>query len=74
MILHVGDPLVWWESDALAFPTICHVARDILQIPTSSVSVAGLFSSGRYVMRDLYNPLVAPIIQDLEIAKSWQKR
>ena len=39
VILHTGDLLVWWKSNTVEFPTICRMARDILRIPTSSVSV-----------------------------------
>ena len=39
VILHQGDPLVWWTSNTVDLPTICLRARDILSIRTSSVSV-----------------------------------
>ena len=73
VILHQGDPLVWWKSNTIEFPTICHMARDILSIPTSSVSVERLFSSARDVIPYRQNCLGEPMIQDLLITKSWQK-
>ncbi|EUC67570.1 HAT dimerization protein [Rhizoctonia solani AG-3 Rhs1AP] len=36
--------LDWWKVHHLHFPTVGHMARDFLCIPTSSVSVKRLFS------------------------------
>ena len=73
-ILHQGDPLVCCKSNTVEFPTICRMARDILCIPTSSVSVERLFSSARDIIPYRRNRLGAPMIQDLLIRKSLQKR
>jgi len=56
------------------FPSLAGIARDILSIPLTSVSVERLFSSARDVIPYRRNRLGVPMIQDLLIAKSWEKR
>ena len=52
------------------FPSLAGMARDILRILLTSVSVKRLFSSARDVIPYRRNRLGAPMIQDLLIAKS----
>jgi len=56
------------------FPSLAGMARDILSIPLTSVSVERLFCSAREVILYRRNRLGAPMIQQLQIAKSWEKR
>jgi len=50
------------------------MAQDILRIPLTSVSVERLFSSARDVILYRRKGMGGPMIQDLLIAKSWEKR
>ena len=44
------DPLQWWKSNAPQLPVLCSVAKDILSIPGSSISVERVFNVRRDVI------------------------
>jgi hypothetical protein len=44
------EPLSWWKSHAQQFPLLSIVAKCILGIPASSVSVERTFNMGRDVI------------------------
>ena len=69
-----GDPLSWWKANADEFPTLARMARDILSIPLTSVSVERIFSSAKDVIPYRRNRLSAKMIEQLLIAKSWHKK
>jgi len=58
----------------MEFPSLAGMVRDILSIPLISASVERLFSSARDVIPYRRNRLGALMIEDLLIAKSWEKR
>jgi hypothetical protein len=41
------DPLQWWKSHEIQFPSLSKLARTVLAIPGSSVSVERVFNVGR---------------------------
>lgn len=45
-----GDPLAWWKVNGYRFPSLARLARDVLAIPGSSVSVERVLSIGRDVI------------------------
>jgi len=44
------DPLGYWKTHSKEFPNLSAVAKDILSIPGSSVSVERIFNCGRDVI------------------------
>jgi len=74
ILLQEGDSLLWWKSYMTEFPSLAGMARDILSILLTSISVERLFSSARDVIQRGRNQLGALMIQDILIAKSWEKR
>ena len=68
-----GDPLPWWKDNADEFPTLARMARDILSIPLTSVSVERIFSSARDVIPYRRNRLSGKMVERLLIAKSWHQ-
>ncbi|KAB5587497.1 Zinc finger BED domain-containing protein 4 [Ceratobasidium theobromae] len=50
-----GDILVWWKENELHLRVLGRIARDILAIPATSVSVERLFSRCKHIMSDHRN-------------------
>jgi hypothetical protein len=46
------DPLQWWKSHEIQFPSLSKLARTVLAIPGSSVSVERVFNVGRETRHD----------------------
>jgi len=47
-----ADPLQWWKTNQARYPTIAHVARQVLAIPATSVPSERVFSkTGRLVTK-----------------------
>ena len=72
--LNQGDPLPWWKANADEFPTLSRMARDILSIPLTSVSVERVFSTARDVIPYRRNRLSPTMIEKLLIAKCWLRK
>ncbi|CEL59196.1 similar to zinc finger protein [Rhizoctonia solani AG-1 IB] len=50
-----GDILMWWKDNEPHLPVLSRIARDILAVPATSVSVERLFSRCKLVMNDYRN-------------------
>lgn len=55
------------------FPTLAKMARDILPIPATSVSVERLFSRSRGICTDLRSSLKAETVREALLTKVWIK-
>lgn len=67
------DVLQWWKKNAALFPCLSKMARDILAIPASSVSVERFFSTGSLVMTKLRASLKDETLRQLMLINSWSK-
>ncbi|XP_014757205.1 zinc finger BED domain-containing protein RICESLEEPER 2 [Brachypodium distachyon] len=68
------DVLGWWKLNTLKFPTLSRMARDILAIPMSTVTIGtSIFSAGTGTrMLDDYRSSLRPeIVEALVCAKDW---
>lgn len=65
------DPLTWWKSNQLQFPTLSNMARDYLAIPATSVPSEEIFSLGKNLITDKRNRLAGKTIRVCLCLKSW---
>lgn len=65
--------LTWWKENSLMLPNLARMARDILAIPASSVSVERFFSSGSNIMSDKRTSLKDETFKFLMLINSWSK-
>ncbi|RXW11685.1 hypothetical protein EST38_g14171 [Candolleomyces aberdarensis] len=65
------NPLGWWKLHATSFPVLSRMARDILAIPATSVSVERTFSKSRRICTDLRSSLQAETIRKALLTKVW---
>jgi len=47
------DILAWWKSNSVEYPTLSHMARDVLIVAVSIVASESAFSMGRRIISDL---------------------
>ena len=66
-------PLHWWEENAVLYPRLAQMARDILSIPGMSAEVERLFSSAKLMLTDNRGCLKEDIIEAGECVRSWVK-
>ena len=65
------DILEYWKSNALKFPILSMMARDILAIPVSSVASKSAFSTGGRVLNKFRSSLLPSTIEALVCAQDW---
>ncbi|XP_072149623.1 zinc finger BED domain-containing protein RICESLEEPER 2-like [Setaria viridis] len=68
------DILKWWKLNALKYPTLSRMARDVLAIPVSTVGRGSVFSSARSEARmldDYLSSLHPETLEALFCAKDW---
>ncbi|WVZ78241.1 hypothetical protein U9M48_025984 [Paspalum notatum var. saurae] len=65
------DILAWWKSNALEYPTLSCMARDILVIPASSVPSESAFSMGRRIISDFRSRLAPKTVEALICLQDW---
>ncbi|EUC56077.1 HAT family dimerization protein, partial [Rhizoctonia solani AG-3 Rhs1AP] len=69
-----GDILVWWKENESHIPVLSQIARDILAIPATSVSVECLFSQCKLVMSDYRNMSVDTARQIITCQQAISKK
>ena len=63
------DILKYWKSNALKFPILPMIARDILTIPASSGASKSAFSTKGYVLNKFCNSLLPSTVEALVVLK-----
>ncbi|RLM93594.1 zinc finger BED domain-containing protein RICESLEEPER 2-like [Panicum miliaceum] len=68
------DILKWWKLNAVKYPTLSRMARDVLAIPVSTIGRGSIFSSARTEARmldDYQSSLRPETLEALFCAKDW---
>jgi hypothetical protein len=65
------DILVWWKSNALEYPTLSRMARDVLVAPASSVPSESAFSLARRLISDFRSRLTPKTVEELMCLQDW---
>ncbi|XP_059645226.1 zinc finger BED domain-containing protein RICESLEEPER 1-like isoform X2 [Cornus florida] len=65
------DVLMWWETDAIGYPILHKIARDIMAIPVSTVSSKSAFSTRDKVVSTQRSRLKPELLEALMCAKDW---
>ena len=59
------DILLWWKNNAVKYPVLSMIARDILAIPVSSVASESAFSTGGRILDPFRSSLSPSMVEAL---------
>lgn len=65
------DILTWWSNNALRFPVVSRLAKDLLTIPASTVASESAFSAGKRILTDTRNRLSDANVEAAVCNKDW---
>jgi len=65
------DILKWWKDNATRLPILPHMARDLLEIPISTVASESAFSAGGRTLDDFGTSLTPATVEWLICANDW---
>ncbi|KAI8554697.1 hypothetical protein RHMOL_Rhmol05G0118500 [Rhododendron molle] len=65
------DLLAWWKSSGLKYPTLQAIARDVLDVPVSTVASESSFSTGGGVITPYRNRLNPKTLEAFMCTQSW---
>lgn len=65
------DILGWWKINAIQYPLLSTIARDILAIPVSTVAFESAFSTCGRVVSPHRNRLHSQTVEALMCTQSW---
>lgn len=68
------DILAWWKINAVRFPILAHLARDLLAIPITSVASESAFSTGGRILDDFRSSLTPFMLEALVCGQDWLRR
>nr|KAJ0201720.1 hypothetical protein LSAT_V11C600324670 [Lactuca sativa] len=68
------DILTWWKNNAVRFPIVARMARDILGMQISTVAFESTFSNGRRVITDYRINLSVVIVEALICTQDWLRK
>lgn len=63
--------LNWWKNNALRFPILSRMARDVLAIPISTVASESAFSTSGRILDDFRSSLTPFTLQALICTQDW---
>ena len=65
------DILEYWKRNAVAYPTLTMMARDVFAVPVSTVPSESCFSSANRILTDKRTRLGSKIFEQLVCLKDW---
>ena len=65
------NPVLWWKENAHTYPILSTIAKDVLNIPISSVSSESAFSQGRQQLGDHRHSLASTALEVLVCLRDW---
>ncbi|XP_010236819.1 zinc finger BED domain-containing protein RICESLEEPER 2 [Brachypodium distachyon] len=67
------DILSWWQMNSVEFPILARMARDILDVPASTVASESAFSTGGRVISDYRSRLTPEAAEALICLQDWYR-
>lgn len=67
----LDDPLIYWKTNQMRFPSLTKMAFDFLCVQSSSVSSESVFSASGRVMDDFRSRLNSQTLEMLVELQSW---
>ncbi|XP_055961833.1 zinc finger BED domain-containing protein RICESLEEPER 1-like [Mercurialis annua] len=68
------EVLCWWKHNALRFPVLSRLARDILTVPISTVASESAFSAGGRVLDSFRSSLTPKLVEALICTEDWLRQ
>ncbi|KAJ1697461.1 hypothetical protein LUZ63_005973 [Rhynchospora breviuscula] len=65
------DVLQWWKTNAVRYPILSKLAKDILCIPITTVSSESAFSAGGRILDDYRSSLKEDVVESLVCGGDW---
>nr|KAJ0210891.1 hypothetical protein LSAT_V11C400199240 [Lactuca sativa] len=68
------DILDWWKKNALRFPIVARMAKDILSIQVTTVASESVFSTCGRILDEYRTRLNTPIVEALVCTQDWVRK
>ncbi|KAL8459689.1 hypothetical protein ACS0TY_036982 [Phlomoides rotata] len=68
------DILAYWKGNGLRFPFLSQIARDILDVPISTVASESTFSTEGRVLDSFRSSLTSKVVQSLICGQDWLRK
>ncbi|KAJ4786180.1 Zinc finger BED domain-containing protein RICESLEEPER 2 [Rhynchospora pubera] len=65
------DVLQWWKTNAVRYPILSKLAKDVLCIPITTVSSESAFSAGGRILDDYRSSLKENVVENLVCGGDW---
>ncbi|KAL6542025.1 hypothetical protein OROGR_011511 [Orobanche gracilis] len=65
--------LKWWTKRSTIFPVVATIAKEILVVPASTVSVKQAFSTGGYILDERRSRLTPQNLEAQALMNDWVK-
>ena len=66
------DLLFWWRDHKLTYPILCIMARDIMSVPVSTISLESCFSLMGRIIEERRRRLLPETVEMLACIKDWE--